>query len=248
MIPIIFYRALLLASDTAAVDALCAALAARGLTPAPLIVTSLKDRDAAAFLRGALARLRPSLIVTMTAFAAGGESKASPLDACDVPVLQVVSATTRRAAWRDSARGLGAADLAMHIVLPELDGRILAGVVAFKDALPAQEQLGFTALASRPELDRVAIVADRIAALVRLQATAASRARDRGADARLSRRARPQRLCGRARRAGERAALCSPTLRARATRLRQTPADVRALLDALAAGAADGDCVLTLAH
>jgi cobaltochelatase CobN len=169
VVPIIFYRALLLASDTAPVDALCAALAARGLAPAPLIVTSLKDGEAGTFLRRALARLRPSVIVTMTAFAAGGESDASPLDACDVPVLQVVSATTRRAAWRESARGLGAADLAMHIVLPELDGRILAGVVAFKDALPAQEQLAFTALASRPEPDRVEMVAERIAALVRLR-------------------------------------------------------------------------------
>src|SRR5262249_5956031 len=52
-IPIVFYRALLLASDTTPVDALCAALAARGLAPAPLIVTSLKDRDAAAFLKDA---------------------------------------------------------------------------------------------------------------------------------------------------------------------------------------------------
>ena len=170
VIPIVFYRALLLASDTAPVDALCAALAARGLAPAPLIVTSLKDRNAAAFLKDAFARLRPSVIVTMTAFAAGaGESEASPLDGCDVPVLQVVSATTRRAAWRESARGLGAADLAMHIVLPELDGRILGGAIAFKDALPAQQELAFTALASRPERDRVETVADRIAALVRLQ-------------------------------------------------------------------------------
>ena len=85
-------------------------------------------------------------------------------------MLQVVSATTRRAAWRDSVRGLGAADLAMHVVLPELDGRILAGAVAFKDPLPAQEGLAFTALASRPEPDRIAMVADRIAALVRLRA------------------------------------------------------------------------------
>jgi cobaltochelatase CobN len=170
VIPIIFYRALLLASDTAPVDALCEALAARGLAPAPLIVTSLKDRDAALFLKDALARLKPSVIVTMTAFAAGGsESEASPFDDCDVPIVQVVSATTRRAAWHENARGLGAADLAMHIVLPELDGRILAGAIAFKDALPAREQLAFTALASRAEADRVAMVADRIAALVRLR-------------------------------------------------------------------------------
>ena len=51
VVPIIFYRALLLAADTAPIDALCAALAARGVAPAALVVTSLKDREAAAFLR-----------------------------------------------------------------------------------------------------------------------------------------------------------------------------------------------------
>jgi cobaltochelatase CobN len=171
VVPIVFYRALLLAADTAPVDALCAALAARGLSPAPLVVTSLKDREAAAFLDAAFARLSPATIVTMTAFAAtGGTADETPLDSCDVPVLQVVSATTRRAAWRESARGLRAADLAMHVVLPELDGRILAGAIAFKDPLPPSEELAFTALTSRPEADRVDFVADRIAALVRLRA------------------------------------------------------------------------------
>ena len=58
----------------------------------------------------------------------------------------------------------------MHIVLPELDGRILAGTIAFKDPLPPEDGLAFTALASRPEADRVAMVADRVAALVRLRA------------------------------------------------------------------------------
>ncbi len=170
VVPIIFYRATLLAADTAAIDALYAALAARGLAPAPLVVTSLKDADVAAFLREASVRLNPAVIVTMTAFAAGSGGEPTPLDEPDVPVLQVVSATTRRAAWRDSARGLGAADLAMHIVLPELDGRILAGTIAFKDPLPPEDGLAFTALASRPEPDRVATVADRVAALARLRA------------------------------------------------------------------------------
>ena len=171
VVPIIFYRAMLLAADTAPIDALCAALAVRGLAPAALVITSLKDSEAAAFLRQAFARLDPSLIVTTTAFAAGGNAdEPTALDEPGVPVLQVISATTRRAAWRDSRRGLGAADLAMHVVLPELDGRVLAGAIAFKDPLPPQDGLAFTALASRPEPDRVAMVADRIAALVRLRA------------------------------------------------------------------------------
>jgi cobaltochelatase CobN len=171
VVPIIFYRAMLLAADTASIDALCAALAARGLAPAALVITSLKDREAAAFLRDAFDRLGPAVIVTTTAFAAGGNAdEPTPLDEPGVPVLQVVSATTKRAAWRDSPRGLGAADLAMHVVLPELDGRVLAGVVAFKDALPQQDGLAFTAFSSRPEPDRIAMVADRIAALAVLRA------------------------------------------------------------------------------
>ncbi len=171
VVPIVFYRALLLAADTAPIDALCAALLARGLAPAAFVVTSLKDSDAAAFLRQAFAKLDPALIVTTTAFAAGGSAdEPTALDEADVPVLQVISATTKRAAWRESPRGLGAADLAMHVVLPELDGRVLAGAIAFKDPLPPQPGLAFTALASRPEPDRVAMVADRIAALIRLRA------------------------------------------------------------------------------
>jgi cobaltochelatase CobN len=170
VVPIIFYRALLLAADIAPIDMLCDALVARGLAPAPLIVGSLKDAEAQEFLRGAFIRLDPALIVTTTAFAAGGADTPTVLDEPGVPVLQVVSATTRRAAWRDSPRGLGASDLAMHIVLPELDGRVLAGTIAFKDPLPPHEGLAFTALVSRPEPDRIVIVADRIAALIRLHA------------------------------------------------------------------------------
>jgi len=171
VVPILFYRSALLAADTAPIDALCEALAARGLAPAPLMVPSLKDADARDFVRGALQRLAPSVIVTTTAFAAGGEGEASALDGVDAPVLQVVIATTRRAAWQESPRGLGPADLAMHVVLPELDGRVLAGAIAFKDALPKDDALAFTAFASRPEPDRIAFVADRIAALARLQRT-----------------------------------------------------------------------------
>jgi cobaltochelatase CobN len=172
VVPIIFYRAMVLAADMAPIDALCAALEARGLAAAPLMVPSLKDADAAAFVRDALARLAPTVIITTTGFAAGGEpGAATPLDDADVPILQAVIATTKRAAWAESARGLGAADLAMHVVLPELDGRVLAGAIAFKDPLPVHEDLAFTALANRPEPDRVEMLAARVAALVRLRAT-----------------------------------------------------------------------------
>ena len=172
VVPIVFYRALLLAADTAPIDALCEALAARGLATAPLFVTRLKDPDAAAFMIDALARLEPAAIVCTTAFAAGGNpGEGTPLDGPDVPVLQTVIAATKRTAWCDSPRGLGAADLAMNIVLPELDGRILAGAISFKHPLPAHAGLAFTAMVNQPEPDRIDRVADRVAALVRLRTT-----------------------------------------------------------------------------
>ena len=172
-VPILFYRAMLLAADTAPIDALCRSLVARGLAPAPLVVPSLKDREAADFVRSALARLEPAVIVTTTAFAAAASAGApTPFDDTDVPVLQAVIATTKRVAWTESPRGLGPADLAMHVVLPELDGRILQGAVAFKGPLPIQEGLCFSAVASVPEEDRIEMLADRIAALVRLRSTA----------------------------------------------------------------------------
>ncbi len=173
VVPIVFYRALLLAADTAPIDALCEALAARGLAGAPLFVTRLKDPDAASFVAQALARLDPAVIVCATAFAAGGNpGESTPLDGPDVPVLQAIIASTKRAAWCESARGLGASDLAMNVVLPELDGRILAGAISFKHPLPSDAGLAFTALINQPEHDRIESVADRVAALARLRATA----------------------------------------------------------------------------
>ncbi|HEY6255327.1 MAG TPA: cobaltochelatase subunit CobN [Xanthobacteraceae bacterium] len=172
VVPIVFYRALVLAADTAPIDALCAALAAEGLAPAPLFVTRLKDGDAAAFIAGALARLDPAVIISTTAFAAGGDpGEPTPLDGPDVPVLQAVIAATKRAAWAESPRGLGAADLAMNVVLPELDGRVLAGAISFKHPLPTDAALAFTAMVNQSETDRIAMVTARAAALVRLRTT-----------------------------------------------------------------------------
>ncbi|MBS9478489.1 cobaltochelatase subunit CobN [Ancylobacter radicis] len=170
-IPLIFYRSMWLAGDTAPVDALCGALVARGLAPRPIFVASLKEPVSIAFLREALAGMNPAAIVTLTAFAAADPGEATVLDAPGVPVLQAIVATTKREAWLDGVRGLTSADLAMHVVLPELDGRVLAGALSFKAPAQSAAVPGFTLLVNRPEADRVAQVADRVAALARLQAT-----------------------------------------------------------------------------
>ncbi|MQT13429.1 cobaltochelatase subunit CobN [Segnochrobactrum spirostomi] len=175
LVLVLFYRALHLAADAEPVGALCAALEARGIAAEALFVTSLKDPAALAVVEDAIARLAPAAIVTTTAFAIAETAEAgSLLDKAGVPVFQAVIATTKRAAWAESPRGLGASDLAMHVVLPELDGRLAAGTIAFKDVdrfegeEATEDPLGFTAFRNRPESDRIAHVADRIAGWVNL--------------------------------------------------------------------------------
>ena len=172
IIPILFYRSMLLASDVAPIDVLAEALAAKGMRPVPIFVASLKDPTSSAFVEQALRDLNPALIVTATAFAAGAEPGAETLfDRAGVPVMQVIVATTRREAWEKSQRGLAPADLAMHVVMPELDGRILAGALSFKGESDLDPELGFRAFANRPEADRVEQVAARIEGMAKLQTT-----------------------------------------------------------------------------
>jgi len=97
-------------------------------------VPSLKAPGAAAWLREELRRNPPDAIVNTTAFSARGEEGGSPLDGADCPVIQAAMAGSSEEAWRKSARALSSTDLAMHVVLPELDGRIFAGAISFKDS------------------------------------------------------------------------------------------------------------------
>lgn len=172
VVPILFYRSVFLAADTAPVDALCDALSARGVLAVPVFVVSLRDAEAQELIRHVVDTLSARLILTTTAFAAGaGPGEETLFDALGLPVFQVALATTRREAWLEGQRGLAPADLAMHVVLPELDGRISAGAVSFKDMAEADQALGVRLQVNRPEPDRVEQVAERIAAYLKLQAT-----------------------------------------------------------------------------
>ena len=168
--PVVFYRSHLLAGDLAPVHALCDALAERGLSPLPLFVASLKEPDCAAWMRATLTARNAAVVLNATGFSAARED-GSPLEANGTPVLQVILSTTPEDGWRASARGLGPSDLAMNVVLPEMDGRILTRAIAFKSESAADPDLEFAPTLIRPIPDRVAFAADLAAAWVRLGAT-----------------------------------------------------------------------------
>ncbi|MDO5657119.1 MAG: cobaltochelatase subunit CobN [Paracoccus sp. (in: a-proteobacteria)] len=162
----VFYRAWAAAGDLAALDALAAELDAQGFDVIGLYVPSLKAAEARAFVRRWLEHLAPRIVVSATGFSARDAAEA-PLD-CGVPVVQIAHATSDRAAWAGAERGLSPADLAMHVVLPEIDGHIFGGVVSFKEQAARSEALQFAPARHAPEPARIRATAARIAALARL--------------------------------------------------------------------------------
>jgi cobaltochelatase CobN len=169
---LVFYRSHLLAGDLAPLAALAAALAARGFGVCAACVGSLKDAATAAFVADWLRAARPAVVLNATGFSARRDGDgASPLDAAGVPVLQLVLAGSPHAAWEASARGLSPADLAMQVVLPELDGRLGTAAIGFKAAVAPVAGLDDAGSRHVPDDAGIALAADRAAGWARLAAT-----------------------------------------------------------------------------
>ena len=156
---VVFYRSVWMAADTLPLVALADALLDRGLAVTSVFVTSLKDPSAAAGLAALIASEKPDIILNTTAFSARTVAGAGVLDAADAPVLQVILAGASRETWAENSRGLGAADLAMNVVLPEIDGRLIAPAISFKAEAARSEALQFARVFHQPDASRVKYVA-----------------------------------------------------------------------------------------
>jgi cobaltochelatase CobN len=168
---IVFYRALMQAGTLKPIDAMIAALDARGINALPVFVNSLKDAVAADLIGALFAEARPDLVLNATGFAVSqpGGDFATPFDVADCPVLQVVLSSGGAEEWRNSTRGLSPRDLAMQAALPELDGRILTRAVSFKAAARYDAASQCNIVEPEPVQDRVAFVADLAARWIRLR-------------------------------------------------------------------------------
>ncbi|WP_299655272.1 cobaltochelatase subunit CobN [uncultured Tateyamaria sp.] len=173
LIIVTFYRAYLAAADLSPIEATFDALRNRGFRALGLFAPSLKAPEAAAWMARQIAHLKPAAIVNATAFSGIGANGTSPLDAGNVPVFQIALATSTRDAWDEAERGLSPTDLAMHVVLPEVDGRLFAGVASFKEPQPRDDDLQFARYAHAADTQRINTVADRVKAWTDLAATPA---------------------------------------------------------------------------
>ena len=158
---IVFYRSIYLANDLEPIEALARALRDKGFAVTSVFVTSLKDEAALAPLRAFLAGRSFDVVLNATAFSARVDtSEGTALDTLDAPIMQIVLAGVSLEAWRASQRGLGPSDLAMHVALPEIDGRILTRAISFKEPSPRDAHTEFAAVAHRPLADRVEFTAE----------------------------------------------------------------------------------------
>jgi cobaltochelatase CobN len=125
---ICFYRALVQSGQTAPVAAILRCAARRGCQCLPVFVSSLKDPVSVGTVEAIFAGAAPDVVINATGFAVsspGAATKGTVLESTGAPVLQAVFAGGGREAWAASQQGLTSRDLAMHVALPEVDGRVL---------------------------------------------------------------------------------------------------------------------------
>ncbi|MEK6297004.1 MAG: cobaltochelatase subunit CobN, partial [Paraburkholderia tropica] len=161
VVAILFYKAHLQAANTAAFDALIEALLARGLNPLPLAITSLKDAISRDVLDRLAAEHDIALVLNTTAFAASALDDPEPLAlAGDAPVLQVILSGGNRDDWVKDNHGLNSRDIAMHIALPEVDGRVITRAISFKGLAYHCKHTQVDVVRYQPDAERVAFVAE----------------------------------------------------------------------------------------
>ena len=148
---IVFYRSVLMAADTAPIDALADAWRRAALPSRPCLVTSLKDPAAAEGACGAIATGVPTSSSTPPLFRGrAGERPGRARLRRRARCSRSCSPSSTRGGLARHRRGLAAADLAMNVVLPETDGRIVTRAISFKAESERSDALEFTRLVHRP--------------------------------------------------------------------------------------------------
>lgn len=169
---VLFYRSHLQAANTAFIDVFCQRLQAAGLNPLPIAVASLKEPGCLALVEDWLDEVQAGVILNTTGFAQSSpEAPHLRPFRRNIPVIQAICAQDNEPGWRASEQGLGPRDLAMHIALPELDGRIISRPISFKDLAWRSErsQSDVVCYRAAPErMDFVAELARRWTTLARL--------------------------------------------------------------------------------
>jgi cobaltochelatase CobN len=138
---VLFYRSHLQSANTAMFDNLISTLEAHGLQPLPIAISSLKDPESLTLVNALIDQAGAKLVINTTGFAsntvASPDLSSQPSDFNSpfikkIPVFQLVLSSSTKEDWQTYSQGLRSRDIAMQVVLPEMDGRIVTRAVSFK--------------------------------------------------------------------------------------------------------------------
>ncbi len=129
---ILFYRSHLLANNIEPILSLAQSLSKKGLNIKAIYLTSLKDPEIFHWVKQYLYQHHPTIILNATYFSIQQDYNHSLFNTINVPVLQILQPSNIKKLWEKSFRGLSQTDLAIQVVLPELDGKISTTAIGFK--------------------------------------------------------------------------------------------------------------------
>jgi len=146
---LLFYRSHLLSGNAVLFAELIELLQAHGINPLPIAISSLKEPQSLALVNNLLLKSSAKLILNSLSFASNPSSapelssepslSANPF-VINLPVIQLILASSTEEDWQQQQQGLRSRDLAMQVVLPEMDGRIISRAIAFKTSSHYSQQ------------------------------------------------------------------------------------------------------------
>jgi cobaltochelatase CobN len=173
---VLFYRAHYLSGNLGTIDALCHELATAGYEPVPVFAPSLQGDGEQRQVADCLQQQGPlDLLINTMSFSAAKINAAqlnlSLWQALDIPIIQGICSGNTVSQWRSHSLGLSPRDMAMNVVLPEVDGRIIGRMISGKTIQQFDLHLETNVVQYEPIADRIAFIADLASHWIRLRQT-----------------------------------------------------------------------------
>ncbi|MEM9770257.1 MAG: cobaltochelatase subunit CobN [Cyanobacteria bacterium P01_D01_bin.73] len=172
-----FYRSHFQSGNTRAIDALIQSLIDRNIRAIPVFFSSLKDAEVQERALKVWADIDCLLMTTGFAIGRPGEDIANHekqvaetfWGKLDVPVIQTILSSGTFEQWDEGSFGLAPRDMAMHVALPEVDGRIIGRAIAFKTVQKQDPKLETMVVTDEPLMERVEWISELAANWVGLR-------------------------------------------------------------------------------
>ncbi|MGP4843131.1 cobaltochelatase subunit CobN [Marinobacter sp. 1Y8] len=177
---LLFYRSHLQGANTQVLDGIIDAMESQGLSVLPVALSSLKEEECLSYVNYLIEQTGAILILNTTGFSVNrGASDIDALANDDdsglffgrPTVLQLILSSSTEDDWERESGGLRSRDVAMQVVLPEMDGRVITRAVGFKAEGYYSERCQLSVIRHEVHPERAGFVAQLASRFCRLRIT-----------------------------------------------------------------------------